>query len=98
MAYHRRYDDWFEHHAAAYHSELLAVRVLLTWCGLGLAIGAGIGRFAAPLGVQVGIDPTRGVLDYTANRRFLTVQAVAEALPLSDSHFDYALSVATRLI
>ena len=37
-AYHRRYDCWFERHAAAYHSELLAVRALLPWYGMGLAI------------------------------------------------------------
>ena len=28
-AHHRRYDDWFVRHAAAYQSELLAVRALL---------------------------------------------------------------------
>jgi ubiquinone/menaquinone biosynthesis C-methylase UbiE len=93
--YHRRYDDWFVRHAAAYQSELLAVRALLPWHGLGLAIGVGTGRFAAPLGVQVGIDPARKVLDYAANRGILTVQAIAEALPFSDSSIDYALSVTT---
>ena len=82
-------------HAAAYQSELLAVRALLPWRGLGLAIGVGTGRFAAPLSVQVGIDPARNVLDYAANRGILTVQAIAETLPFSDSSFDYALSVTT---
>lgn len=94
-AYHRRYDDWFVRHAAAYRSELLAVRALLPWRGLGLAIGVGTGRFAAPLGVKVGIDPTREVLDYAANRGILAVQAIAETLPFADNSFDYALSVTT---
>jgi SAM-dependent methyltransferase len=94
-AYHRRYDDWFVRHAAAYQSELLAVRALLPLRGLGLAIGVGTGRFAAPLGVQVGIDPAREVLDYAANRGILTVRAIAETLPFSDSSFDYVLSVTT---
>jgi len=93
--HHRRYDDWFVRHAAAYHSELLAVRALLPWRGLGLAIGVGTGRFAAPLGVQIGIDPAREVLDYATNRGISTVQAVAEALPFADSSVDYALSVTT---
>jgi len=79
--YHRRYDAWFMHHAAAYQSELLAVRALLPWHGLGLSIGVGIGRFASPLGVQVGIDPARVVMDYAASRGISPVQAVAEALP-----------------
>ena len=94
-AHHRRYDDWFVRHAAAYQSELLAVRSLLPWLGLGLAIGVGTGRFAAPLGVQVGIDPASKVLDYAANRGISTVQAIAELLPFSDSSFDYALCVTT---
>ena len=93
--HHRRYDDWFVRHAAAYQSELLAVRALLPWRGLGLAIGVGTGRFAAPLGVQVGIDPARVVLDYTACRGVSSVQGVAEALPFSNSSFDYILSVTT---
>jgi len=93
--HHRRYDDWFVRHAAAYQSELLAVRALLPWRGLGLAIGVGTGRFAAPLGVQVGIDPARAVLDYAASRGISSVQGVAEALPFADSSFDYALSVTT---
>jgi len=93
--HHRRYDDWFVRHAAAYQSELLAVRALLPWRGLGLAIGVGTGRFAAPLGVQVGIDPARVVLDYAACRGVSSVQGVAEALPFSNSSFDYILSVTT---
>ena len=55
----RRYEAWFTRNPAAYHSELLAVRALLPWQGLGLEIGAGTGRFAAPLGVTVGVDPSR---------------------------------------
>ena len=94
-AHHRRYDDWFVRHATAYQSELLAVRALLPWRGLGLAIGVGTGRFAAPLGVQMGIDPAREVLDYTTRRGISAVQAAAEALPFADSSFDYALSVTT---
>lgn len=94
-AHHRRYDDWFVRHAAAYQSELLAVRALLPWRGLGLAIGVGTGRFAVPLGVLIGIDPAREVLDYATNRGISTVQAVAEALPFADSSVDYALSVTT---
>ena len=93
--HHRRYDDWFVRHAAAYQSELVAVRALLPWRGLGLAIGVGTGRFAAPLNVQIGIDPAREVLDYATNKRISTVQAVAEALPFADSSVDYALSVTT---
>lgn len=94
-AYHQRYDDWFVRHTTAYQSELLAVRALLPWRGLGLSIGIGTGRFAAPLGVQVGVDPARTVLDYAAKRGISVVQGIAEALPFPDGSFDYALSVTT---
>jgi ubiquinone/menaquinone biosynthesis C-methylase UbiE len=93
--YHQRYDDWFVQHAAAYHSELLAVRALLPWDGLGLSIGVGTGRFAAPLGVQAGIDPAHEVLGYAAQRGVAVAQGVAEALPFADQVFDYALIVTT---
>ena len=94
-AHHRRYDDWFIRHAAAYQSELLAVRALLPWQGLGLEIGVGTGRFAAPLGVQVGLDPAHEVLEYASKRGVLTVQGIAEELPFSNNSFDYALCVTT---
>lgn len=94
-SHHHRYDDWFVRHAAAYHSELLAIRAQLPWQGLGLSIGVGTGRFAAPLGVEVGIDPAHAVLGYAAKRDIATVQAVAEALPFSDGLFNRALCVTT---
>ena len=94
-AHHRRYDDWFIRHVIAYQSELLAVRALLPWRGLGLEIGVGTGRFAAPLGVRVGLDPAREVLDYASKRGVLTVQGIAEVLPFSSSSFDYTLCVTT---
>jgi ubiquinone/menaquinone biosynthesis C-methylase UbiE len=94
-AHHRRYDDWFVRHAAAYHSELLAVRAQFPWEGLGLSIGVGTGRFAAPMGVQIGIDPAFSVLGYAAQRGIATVRAVAEALPFADQSFSRALCVTT---
>lgn len=93
--HHRRYDEWFERHRPAYESELLAVRSLLPWKGLGLSIGVGTGRFAAPLGVQVGLDPSRAMLGYAKERGLAVVQGAAEALPFASGCFDYALSVTT---
>ena len=93
--YHRRYEAWFNRHSAAYHSELLAVRALLPWEGLGLEIGVGTGRFAAPLGISVGIDPSRAMLASASARGVSSIQGVAEALPFQDAVFDYALVVTT---
>ncbi len=92
---HLRYDQWFEHHLSAYQSELLAIRALLPWQGLGLSIGVGTGRFAAPLGVPIGLDPSVRMLEYATRRNIAAIQAVAEALPFRDASFDYILCVTT---
>ena len=62
-AHPERYDAWFERHDAACVSELLALRPFVPLAGRGPEIGVGSGRFAAPLGVQVGIDPSPTLLE-----------------------------------
>lgn len=94
-AHHRRYDDWFEKHEAAYVSELLALRPYIPLQGLGLEIGVGGGRFAAPLGVQVGVDPALAMLAHAVVRGIKVVAGTAENLPFADNSFDYALVVTT---
>jgi hypothetical protein len=49
VAQHERYERWFDEHAAAYVSELLALRPMVPARGRGLEIGVGTARFAAPL-------------------------------------------------
>lgn len=94
-AHDEQYERWFEEHQAAYVSELLALRTLIPWEGHGLEIGVGTGRFAAPLGVPVGLDPSDAMLTRAAGRGIETVKGVAEALPFPDAFFDYALIVTT---
>jgi SAM-dependent methyltransferase len=93
--HHARYDQWFTRHRAAYWSELLALRGHLPMGGRGLEIGVGSGRFAAPLGIPVGVDPARAVLRYAARRGIRVARAVAENLPFRGGVFDYALIVTT---
>lgn len=88
-----RYEAWFERHPAAYLSELLALRALVPWCGRGLEIGVGTGRFAAPLGLAVGVDPSGAMLALATARGIECVKGVAERLPFPDASFDYALVV-----
>jgi SAM-dependent methyltransferase len=94
-AYHDRYEAWFQRHPAAYYSELLAVHARLPWHGLGVEIGVGTGRFAAPLGIRVGLDPSRAMLAYAIERGISGIQGVAEALPFKETVFDYGLVVTT---
>ncbi len=93
--HYRRYEAWFEKHQAAYVSELLALRPFVPWQGKGLEIGVGSGRFAGPLGVRVGIDPSPAMLVHAVERGIEVVQGVAELLPFANESFDYALVVTT---
>ena len=90
-----RYEEWFEVHDAAYASELSAVRDLLPEEGRGLEIGVGSGRFAGPLGLDVGIDPAPTMLANARERGVEVAVGVAEALPFRDGSFDAALIVTT---
>jgi SAM-dependent methyltransferase len=90
-----RYEAWFERHEAAYLSELLALRALVPWSGLGLEIGVGSGRFAAPLGIRVGVDPSPRMLALAPARGIAVVQGVAEVLPFAPASFDHALVATT---
>jgi ubiquinone/menaquinone biosynthesis C-methylase UbiE len=94
-SHHRRYEAWFGRHEAAYLSELLAVRAFVPVKGYGIEIGVGSGRFAGPLGIQVGLDPSPAMLVYAARRGIAVVEGVAEHLPFRDNRFDHALVVTT---
>ncbi|WP_018175684.1 MULTISPECIES: class I SAM-dependent methyltransferase [unclassified Thioalkalivibrio] len=94
-AHHERYEAWFDKHEPAYLSELLALRAFVPWVGRGLEIGVGSGRFAAPLGVQVGLDPSPAMLAHAAARGIEIVEGTAEDMPFEACSFDYALVVTT---
>jgi SAM-dependent methyltransferase len=91
----QRYEGWFARHEAAYLSELHVMCELLPDPGLGVEIGVGTGRFAKPLGIKVGIDPSRAMLAHARRHGITVVCAVAESLPFRDRVFDHALIVTT---
>jgi len=90
-----RYEGWFEEHDDAYRSELAALDRLVPATGRGIEIGVGSARFAAPLGIDVGIDPAGAMLDRARERGVTVVRGVAEQLPFRDGAFDTALIVTT---
>lgn len=93
--YTNRYEDWFDTYEAAYESEMTALERLVPQSGTGLEIGVGTGRFAAPLGIETGLDPTDGMLAHARERGIESVKGVAEALPFRDGIFDVAVLVTT---
>lgn len=90
-----QYEDWFVRNEFVYQSELQAVKAQLPERGSGVEIGVGSGRFAAPLGIKVGIDPSTKVREIARKRGIEVIDAVAEDLPFADSQFDFALMVTT---
>ena len=90
-----QYEHWFEENASAYVSELEAVRVLLPEGGRGIEVGTGTGRFAGPLGIKLGVEPSRAMRAVARQRGIQVVDGVAEALPLGDAVFDSVLMVTT---
>ncbi len=93
--HHLRYEAWFNKHQAAYISELLALRPFVPWQGLGIEIGVGSARFAAPLGVKIGIDPSTAMLEHASAKGIKVVHGTAENLPFAAHSFDYTLIVTT---
>ncbi|MCZ7362101.1 MAG: methyltransferase domain-containing protein [Candidatus Methanoperedens sp.] len=89
-----RYDDWFEKHKNAYFSELKALKKVIPE-GFGLEVGVGSGRFAFPLGVKMGIDPSKNMLRGAKGRGIQVIQGAGEELPFKDGSFDFVLIVVT---
>jgi SAM-dependent methyltransferase len=93
--YTKRYDEWFEKNRIVFRSELRAVRELLPQAGIGIEIGVGTGRFASPLGIRFGVEPSKSMARAAAKRGVLVTGAQAEALPFRSGSFDFALMVTT---
>lgn len=89
-----RYEQWFLDHSLAYVSEIRAVKALLPK-GEGVEIGVGTGRFAAPLGIRNGVEPSGKMRVLAEKRGVNTAAGTAESLPFEDGRFDFALMVAT---
>jgi SAM-dependent methyltransferase len=90
-----RYEAWFDRNRYAYESELGAVRDLLPDVTDGLEVGVGTGRFAVPLGVRLGIDPSRAMADVAAERGVEVLIGVGESLPFAAGSFGLVLLVTT---
>lgn len=87
-----KYDQWFDEHRAAYESELEAIRRLLPE-GSGIEVGVGSARFAAPLGIKLGVEPSPEMRRLAFARGVEAVDGVAERLPFMPNWFGFVLMV-----
>ena len=90
-----RYDSWFEDHEHLYRLELQAVERLIPHDGKVLEVGVGSGKFAVPLSIGLGIEPS---LKMAMRARLAGIQValgIAEALPVKTASLDAILMVTT---
>ena len=89
------YEAWFERHRFVYLSELEAVRHFIPKGKKGIEVGIGTGRFALPLGIEFGIEPSTSMRDFATRMGLDVRDGVAEKIPVPDQSFDFALMVTT---
>jgi len=87
------YDDWYDKNRFAYFSELQALKKALPESGKGLEIGVGTGRFAKPLEITLGIDPSAEMLRIAAQRGVNTRWGFGENLPFLNETFDFVMII-----
>lgn len=89
-----QYDRWFDKNCQIYAAELKAVKSLLPEKKQrGVEIGAGTGRFAAPLGLEIGIEPSEKMGSFAQKRGIQIIRGIAEELPLQNACADLVLMV-----
>ena len=87
------YEEWFEKHPKIYEEEIKTIKAILPK-GKGLEVGVGTGRFAAPLGIKVGIEPSKKMAEVARARGIEVIEMSAEEMDF-DEEFDFILMVTT---
>ena len=94
--YSKFYDEWFENNKNLYKAELKTIKELLPSRPLkGLEVGVGSAKFAKPLHIKIGIEPSKKMAKKAKKAGIKVYKAVAEDLPFKDSSFDFVLMVTT---
>lgn len=89
------YEAWFDEHQNLYNAEVEAIRELLPSFEKGVEIGVGSGRFALPLGIKKGVEPSEKMAEIARSHGIDVIEGVAEKLPLPSESYDLALMVTT---
>jgi len=90
------YEAWYEKYPEVYLSEVSAIKEQLLKLPekiKGIEVGLGTGRFAQPLGIKEGIEPSDEMAKKAIKRGIEVMNGVAERLPYGDLQFDFVLLV-----
>jgi len=63
--------------------------------GIGIEIGVGSGRFAEPLNIKYGVEPSESMAELAKQRGVKVFNAIAENLPIETQSYDFATMVTT---
>ena len=96
VKYSDAYDEWFEKNSDLYEAELEAIRQLIPPSEIkGVEIGVGSGKFAIPLGIEIGVEPSEKMAIKARKQGIKVYPGIAEDLPFPDGRFDFVLMVTT---
>jgi len=90
------YEAWYDKYPEVYKSELAVIKEQLAKMPeniRGIEVGVGTGRFAQPLGIKEGIEPSEEMGKIALNRNIEILKGTAEHLPYGDLQFDFVLFV-----
>ena len=85
------YDGWFDNNPDMYEYERALLHTAIPGAGTGFEVGFGSGKFASPLGIRHGLDPSLPLLALARRRGINAVQGCGEALPYRSGTFDFVL-------
>ncbi len=88
------YDRWFDVHYDEYLAELTRIRqVLPPPDSRSIEVGVGSGRFAAPLGIRIGVEPSHALCQMAYQSGIEVIRGRVEALPIKDGSCSSVLFV-----
>lgn len=88
------YDDWYILHRKVYRAECGRIREALPPPDARtVEVGVGSGRFAAPLGIPIGIEPSAALGRMARERGIEVIRGVGESLPLRSQSCSVVLMV-----
>jgi len=88
------YDRWFDEHSTEYRAELARIRRFFP-CpdSRAVEVGVGSGRFAAPLGIRLGVEPSPALGRMARERGIEVIRGRGESIPLRDGACSSVLMV-----
>ena len=92
--YAAEYDQWFFDHRDVYLDELKRIREAIGDIpSPALEIGVGSGRFAEPLGIRYGIDPSLTLGLMAKERGIEVIRAVGELVPIKAATYQMVVMI-----